>query len=75
MIEDQIKKIICRQLGVSEDKITSNTNIVEELHPDSLDITELLLEMEQEFQVAIEDDEFEKVITINDLAKIIKEKQ
>ena len=75
MIEEQIKKIICRQLGVSEEKVTFGTNILVELHPDSLDITELLLEIEHQFRVAIEDSEFEKIATINELATLVRSKQ
>lgn len=66
-----VKSIIAEQLGVSEDEITEESNLVEDLEADSLDIVELVMAFEDEFGVKVPDDELENVKTVGDILKIL----
>ncbi len=71
-IEETVKKIIVDQLGVEEDKITMDSSFVDDLNADSLDMVELVMAMEQEFDVSIPDEVAEKVGTVGDAVEYIK---
>ena len=60
-IEDRVKKIICEQLGVKEEDITNASSFVEDLGADSLDIVELIMAFEEEFNIEIPDEIAEKI--------------
>ncbi|TFB08087.1 acyl carrier protein [Candidatus Atribacteria bacterium MT.SAG.1] len=68
---DRIKKIIVDQLGVDESKITENSSFVDDLGADSLDIVELIMAFEEEFDVEIPDEDAEKMKTIGDAIKYL----
>ncbi len=68
---ESVKSIIAEQLGVSEDEITEESNLVEDLEADSLDIVELVMAFEDEFGVKVPDDELENVKTVGDILKIL----
>ncbi|SCW27063.1 acyl carrier protein [Ruminococcaceae bacterium YRB3002] len=69
---DSIKTIIVDQLGVDESTITEDSSFIDDLNADSLDMVELVMAMEQEFDVEIPDDVAEKVTTVRDAIDYIK---
>ena len=69
---ESIKSMIVDQLGVEEDKITMDSSFVDDLNADSLDMVELVMAMEQEFDVYIPDEVAEKVGTVGDAVEYIK---
>ncbi|RKH03908.1 MULTISPECIES: acyl carrier protein [Corallococcus] len=70
-IEAKIKSIIADQLGVGEDEITLASSFIEDLGADSLDIVELVMAMEEEFEVEIPDDEAENIKTVGDAVNYV----
>lgn len=72
MAIDKIKKLLAAQLNISEDKIKSDSNLVEDLGADSLDMVEMLMTLEDQFGVTISDEEALKIKTVEDIAKFIK---
>jgi acyl carrier protein len=63
-IEERVKRIICDQLSVSEDEVAGNASFVDDLGADSLDIVELVMALEEEFDCEIPDEEAEKIVTV-----------
>ncbi|NLL06182.1 MAG: acyl carrier protein [Clostridiaceae bacterium] len=72
MVFEKIKKIIVEQLGVEEDEITMESSFIDDLGADSLDIVELIMALEEEFDLEIPDSEAEKVSTVGDIVDYIK---
>ena len=70
-IEAKVKSIIAEQLGVAEGEIKITSSFIEDLGADSLDIVELVMAMEEEFEVEIPDDEAEKIKTVQDAVSFI----
>ena len=68
---NSIKRMIVDQLGVDEDTITEDSSFVD-LNADSLDMVELVMAMEQEFDIEIPDDVAEKVVTVKDAVEYIQ---
>jgi len=68
---DKIKKIIVDQLGVDESKITEDSSFVDDLGADSLDIVELIMAFEEEFDLEIPDEDAEKIKTVGDAVKYL----
>lgn len=71
-IDDKVKKIIAEQLSVSEEQITPDASFVDDLGADSLDTVELVMALEEEFEIDIPDEEAEKIVTFNDVLAYIK---
>jgi acyl carrier protein len=71
-IEAKVKNIITDQLGVSEDEIKLESSFIEDLGADSLDIVELVMAMEEEFEVEIPDEEAANIKTVGDAINYIK---
>ncbi len=69
---NSIKQMIVDQLGVDEDTITVDSSFVDDLNADSLDMVELVMAMEQEFDIEIPDDVAEKVVTVKDAVEYIQ---
>ncbi|MBR6211026.1 MAG: acyl carrier protein [Clostridiales bacterium] len=67
-----IKQMIVDQLGVDEDTITEDSSFVDDLNADSLDMVELVMAMEQEFDIEIPDDVAEKVTTVKDAVEYVQ---
>ena len=65
-VENRIKSIIADQLGVAEEQVKPEIKFIEDLGADSLDIVELIMAMEEEFQTEIPDEEAEKIRTVGD---------
>ena len=65
-IEEKIRTIIAEQLGVSEDEIKLESNFVDDLGADSLDLVELVMALEEEFGQEIPDEDAEKIQTVKD---------
>ncbi len=72
-IEERLKEIITKQFGESEKTVTLETSFVNDLGADSLDIVELVMELEDEFDVSIPDEDAEKMQTVGDAVKYINE--
>ena len=72
-IFDKIKEIIVEQLGVTEDAVTSESSFIDDLGADSLDIVELIMALEEEFDIEIPDTDAEKIVTVGDVVEYIKE--
>ena len=71
-IEAKVKSIIADQLGVAEDEIKMESSFIEDLGADSLDIVELVMAMEEEFEVEIPDEEPENIKSVVDAINYIK---
>ena len=69
----KVKDIIVEQLGVSESSITMEASFIDDLGADSLDIVELIMALEEEFDIEIPDSDAEKVVTVEDVVDYIKE--
>ncbi len=72
-IEERLKEILIKQFGEGEKTVTLETYFVNDLGADSLDIVELVMELEDEFDVSIPDEDAEKMQTIGDAVKYINE--
>ena len=72
MIFEKIKNILAEQLDADEEEMTMETNIQKDLGADSLDVVELLMSIEDEFEVEIPDEEIENIKTIGDLTEYIQ---
>jgi len=72
---DQVKSIIVEQLGVEEDEVKPEASFIEDLGADSLDIVELVMALEEEFDMEIPDEDAEKIKTVGDAVKYIEEHQ
>ncbi len=69
---ERVKKIIAEQLSVEIDKITPDAKFVDDLGADSLDTVELVMALEEEFEIDIPDEEAEKIVTFNDVLSYIQ---
>ena len=72
MVFEKVKKIIVEQLGVEEDDIAMESSFIDDLGADSLDIVELIMALEEEFDLEIPDNEAEKIATVGDAVDYIK---
>ena len=72
-VEAKVKEIIVQQLGVDADKITLEASFVDDLGADSLDIVELIMAMEEEFQTEIPDEEAEDIVTVGQAVDVLKQ--
>lgn len=75
MIFEKVKSIIVDQLDVDEDKVTMTANIQDDLGADSLDLVDLVMSFEEEFDMEIPDDQVETIKTVGDVVKYIEEKE
>ncbi|MBN2448637.1 MAG: acyl carrier protein [Phycisphaerae bacterium] len=71
-IESKVKKIVSEQMNVAEGEITRETSFVNDLNADSLDTVELVMELEDEFELSIPDEEAEKIQTVGQAIDYIK---
>jgi acyl carrier protein len=73
-VEGKVKKIIAEQLGVEEDEVVPEASFVEDLGADSLDTVELVMALEEEFDIEIPDEDAEKLQKVSQAVDYIKEK-
>jgi len=71
-IEEKVKKIICEQLDVNEEDVVPEASFVDDLGADSLDQVELIMAMEEEFDISIPDEDAEKITTVQDAIDYIQ---
>ena len=74
-IEERVRTIICDQLAVESAKVTPSASFIEDLNADSLDIVELVMTMEEEFDLDIPDEDAEKMKTVGDVISYVTSKQ
>ncbi len=72
-VEEKVKEIIVKQMGANKDQVTPETSFINDLGADSLDTVELVMELEDAFDVSIPDEDAEKMQTVGDAMKYIKE--
>ena len=73
-IAERVKSIIVEQLGVSMEEVTENASFIEDLGADSLDIVELIMALEDEYDMEIPDEDAEKIQTVSDVITYIQGK-
>ena len=73
-LEDRVSEIIVEQLGVTKEEVVPDASFAKDLGADSLDIVELVMAMEEEFDIEIPDDDAEKIQTIGDAMAYVKER-
>ena len=71
-IEERVKKIVCEQLGVKEEEVTTESSFVNDLGADSLDTVELVMALEEEFETEIPDEEAEKITAVQEAIAYIE---
>ena len=74
-IAERIKSIIVEQLGVSMEEVTPEASFIEDLGADSLDIVELIMALEEEYDMEIPDEDAEKIQTVEDVINYVQGKQ
>lgn len=72
MIFENVKKIINEQLGINEDEITMDSNFLEDLGADSLEIIDLIMALESEFDLEVPEEDIEEIETVGDVVSYIK---
>lgn len=72
MIFDKVRDIVSEQLGIDAEEITMESSFVDDLGADSLDIVELIMALESEFDMEIPDEDAEKISTVGDVVEYIK---
>lgn len=74
-IEERVKKIVVEQLGVKEEEVTITASFVDDLGADSLDTVELVMALEEEFELEIPDEDAEKITTVQQAVEYINANQ
>lgn len=75
MVLEKVKTILSEQFTVEEDAINSETDLINDLKADSLDVIDLLSTIESEFELEIDDDEIDKIKTVGDIVNFIEKLQ
>lgn len=73
-IEKKIKHIIAEQLSISEEEVANEASFIDDLGADSLDIVELVMAMEEEFEMEIPDEDAEKLLSVQDVIDYVKKR-
>lgn len=74
MVFEKVSEILCDQLDLDEDKVTKEASITEDLGADSLDVVDLVMSLEEEFDIEIPDEQVENIKTVGDIVKYIEDK-
>ena len=74
-IQDKIKQIIVDELGVDDAEVTENARFIEDLGADSLDLVELVMRFEEEFDIEIPDEDAEKIQAVRDAYAYVEQQQ
>jgi acyl carrier protein len=72
-IDERVKQIVAEQLGVDDEKVTNEASFMDDLGADSLDTVELVMALEEEFDIEISDEDAEKIQTVQDAVDYISE--
>lgn len=72
MVFEKVRALICDQLDVDEDDVTMESDIIEDLGADSLDIVDLVMSLEDEFEMEVPDEDIENIKTVGDVVKFIE---
>ena len=72
MVFEKLRQLLAEQLEISEDKITMDTNIVDDLGADSLDVVELIMSLEDEYGIVITDDAVRELSTVSDVVSFVE---
>jgi len=75
MIFENVKKVLIEQLDVDEDAVTPESSIIDDFGADSLDIVDMVMSLEEEFDIEIPDDDFEGMKTVGDIVSFIESKK
>ena len=71
-VEERVIEIVCENLAVSKDQVKRETSFIDDIGADSLDIVELIMELEEEFEITIPDDQAEKIKTVGEAIDYIQ---
>ena len=74
MVVEKVKELVAEQLGVSKESVTLESNIIEDLGADSLDVIEMLMTLEDEFGITIPDEKINEIKTVGQIVEIIEKK-
>jgi len=74
-IFDKVKDVVVEELSVGEDEVTPEASFVDDLRADSLDVVELVMRLEEVFQIEIPDEDAEKIVTVADAVNYIEDKK
>jgi acyl carrier protein len=74
-MEERLKKLIAEQLGVEENRVVPSASFTDDLDADSLDLVELIMSLEEEFNVEIPDEDAEKIVTVKDAMDYLKTRE
>lgn len=72
-IEERVQKIVAEQLGVEEEQVTAEASFMDDLGADSLDTVELVMALEEEFDIEISDEDAEKILTVQNAINYVTE--
>ncbi|MEG2054159.1 MAG: acyl carrier protein [Oscillospiraceae bacterium] len=73
MVFEKIRTILCEQLDLEEDKVTMNSDIIEDFEADSLDVVDLIMSIEDEYGLEVPDDQIENFKTVGDIVRYIED--
>jgi acyl carrier protein len=71
-VEERVIELVCENLGVNKEQVTRSSSFIEDMGADSLDIVELVMELEEEFEITIPDDQAEKIKTVGEAIEYIE---
>ena len=74
MVFEKVREILCDQLDLEEDKVTMDSDIIEDFEADSLDVVDLIMSLEDEFGIEMPDEEVENVHTVGDIVRYIEDR-
>lgn len=73
MVIEKVKELVAEQLGISKDTVAIESNIIEDLGADSLDVIEMLMTLEEEFGITIPDEKINQIKTVGEIVDLIEE--
>ena len=73
MVFEKIRKILCEQFELEEDRVTMESNLIGDLGADSLDVIDLAMSIEDEFDIEVPDEEIEKIKTVGDIVRFVED--
>lgn len=73
MVFEKIRKILCEQFELDEDRVTMDSSLIGDLGADSLDVIDLAMSIEDEFDIEVPDEEIEKIKTVGDIVRFVED--